>query len=258
VSRVIAVSNQKGGVGKTTTSINFAASLAAIGHKTLLIDLDPQRNASVGVSIKNKKEDVYSLLVGRSSFESVVYETFIPNLFIIPSSADLAATDMEFSFDSGRERVLKKAIESNLLSFDYTVIDCPPSLGFLSLNALVAADSVLVPLQCEYYALEGLVTLLDNIVRVRKKFNSSLVLEGIVLTMYDKRSSLSKQIEEDVRTNIKDKVFKTVIPRNVKIAEAPSHGKPIMFYDLKCSGSVAYMDLAIEFLKKGTRIKTVP
>jgi chromosome partitioning protein len=250
VAKIIAVSNQKGGVGKTTTSVNLAASLAAMGHRALLIDFDPQRNASVGVSIKNKKDEVYSLLVGRSAFESVVYETFIPNFFIIPSSADLAAADMEFASTPGRESILKRAIAENVLLFDYTVIDCPPSFGFLSLNALVAADAVLVPLQCEYYALEGLVTLLDNISRVKKRYNSRLVLEGIVLTMHDKRSSLSRQIEDDVRANIKDKVFNTVIPRNVKIAEAPSHGKPIMFYDLKCPGSVAYMELALEFLKR--------
>lgn len=250
MTQVIAISNQKGGVGKTTTSVNLSSSLAAIGYKTLLIDLDPQRNASVGVGIDNKKTNTYSFLSGISSFQESVFETFIPNLFIMPSTINLAAAEIEFSQEKSREKILKDRLDPFINHFDFIFIDCPPSFGFLSLNALVMAHSVLVPLQCEYYALEGLVFLLDNVLKVKKAFNKQLSVCGIILTMFDKRSGLSLQIEKEVRQNLGEKVFKTVIPRNIRIAEAPSHGKPILFYDIKCSGSIAYLELAKEFLTR--------
>lgn len=250
MTKVISITNQKGGVGKTTTSVNLSAALAAIGKKTLLIDFDPQKNASVGVSINTSKNTIYDFLVEKVDINEAVLKTFVPNLFVIPSTIDLSATEFEFSNHKNRESVLKNLIDGNLNEYDYVFIDCPPSFGFLSLNALVASDSLIIPLQCEYYALEGLVALLDNVLKIKKTYNEKLFVEGIILTMYDKRSILSKQIEDDVRSNIKDKVFNTVIPRNIKIAEAPSHGKPIMFYDLKCSGSTAYLELAKEFLER--------
>lgn len=250
MTQIIAVSNQKGGVGKTTTSVNLAASLAAVGFKTLLIDLDPQRNASVGVSVDAKKKNVYSFLSDQCSFDESVYETFVPHLYIMPSTVNLAALELECAGHKDREYILKSKLFDQARSFDFVFIDCPPSFGLLSLNAWITANFVLVPLQCEYYALEGLVFLLDNILKIKKTFNDQLSISGIVLTMYDKRSILSQQIEDDVRQNLNDKVFKTVIPRNVKIAEAPSHGKPVLFYDIRCPGSVAYLDLAKEFLAR--------
>lgn len=248
--QIVAVSNQKGGVGKTTTSVNLAASLAAAGFRTLLIDLDPQRNASVGISVDSKKKNVYSFLTGHSGFEESIYESFIPNLFVMPSTVNLASLELECVSLKGREFLLKDKAKEHLKRFDFVFIDCPPSFGLLSLNAWAASTAVLVPLQCEYYALEGLVFLLDNILKVKRALNSNLMIAGVVLTMYDRRSILSQQIEEDVRKNLSDKVFKTVIPRNIKIAEAPSHGKPVLFYDLRCTGSLAYLDLAKEFLAR--------
>ncbi|MDR3285423.1 MAG: ParA family protein [Holosporales bacterium] len=248
--KIISINNQKGGVGKTTTAINFSASLAAIGYNILLIDFDPQGNTSSGISIKHKKHNIYTYITKKCNFKEVVQKSFIPGLSVLPSSIHLAAAEIEFSTIDKREYILKDVLEKEKKIFDYIIIDCPPSFGLLSLNALVAADSVLIPLQCEYYALSGLVALLDNISRIKKIYNKNLTIEGIILTMYDKRSALAKQIEDDVRQNLKSKVFKTVIPRNVKIAEAPSHGKPIMFYDLKCSGSIAYLELVKEFLEK--------
>jgi chromosome partitioning protein len=253
MAKVISVSNQKGGVGKTTTSVNLAAAIAAVGYKVLLIDFDSQRNASVGVAVSDSKNNIYSYLSKKITFEEAVHRSFINNLLVIPASSNLVNLETEFLDSKEKESVLKKAISEKKDKFDYIIIDCPPSFGFLSLNALVASDSIIIPLQCEYYALEGLVALFDNVLKVKKFHNNNLAIEGIILTMYDKRSALSRQIEADVRSNIKNKVFETVIPRNVKIAEAPSHGKPIMFYDLKSSGSLAYLEFAKEFLNKEKR-----
>jgi chromosome partitioning protein len=250
MARVVAVSNQKGGVGKTTTAVNLAASLAAMNHKVLLIDFDPQKNASVGVAIGERPNNIYTCITQKCRADEAAYESFIPNLFVIPSCIDLAAAEIEFATMKNRESILKQALLQYSENFDYVFIDCPPSFGFLSLNVLVAANSVLIPLQCEYYALEGLVALLDNILLVRRRFNKSLAIDGVVLTMYDRRSSLSKQIEDDVRSNLQEKIFTTVIPRNTKIAEAPSYGKPVIFYDLKSAGAIAYLDFALEFLGK--------
>lgn len=248
--KIIAISNQKGGVGKTTTAVNLSTSLAAAGFKVLLIDLDPQRNASVSLSVGMNQKNVYSFLSQKYSSQDVLQRTMVPNLSMIPSTFDLAAFEQESSHLKQRELILKERLKEIEGDFDFVLIDCPPSFGNLSMNAWCAADQALVPLQCEYYALEGLVFLLNNILQVKKKLNPSLSILGILLTMYDKRSILSKQIEDDVRHNLGEKVFKTVIPRNIKIAEAPSHGKPVLLYDFRCSGSVAYLSLAKEFLDK--------
>lgn len=250
MARIIAITNQKGGVGKTTTSVNLAASLAAVGYKTLLIDFDPQKNATVSVAIPPKSLNSYTFLVGNSSFEESIFETFIPNLWVMPSTTNLAAAEVELAHAPRRGYILKDRLSTFTKKFDFILIDCPPSFGLLSLNALSVAQFVLVPLQCEYYALEGLVFLLDNILKVKKTFNPALSVCGILLTMYDKRSILSTQIEKDVRNNLGEKVFHTVIPRNIRIAEAPSHGKPILFYDIKCAGSLAYLELTKEFLER--------
>lgn len=250
MTQIVAISNQKGGVGKTTTAVNLSTALAATGYKTLLIDLDPQRNASVSVAVSPRKHTTYTFLVGKHSLEEVVTETFVPNLYLMASSVDLAAFELEVAQTSQREYFLRKRLLKSSQDYEFIFIDCPPSFGTLCLNAWNTAQWVLIPLQCEYYALEGLVLLLNNILKVKKSFNPQLTIGGILLTMYDKRSVLARQIEEDVRQNLGSKVFDTKIPRNIKIAEAPSHGKPVLFYDLRCPGSLAYMDLAKEFLSR--------
>ncbi|MDR2464327.1 MAG: ParA family protein [Holosporales bacterium] len=248
--QVVAVSNQKGGVGKTTTAINLSASLAAAGYRILLIDLDPQRNASVGLSSPIAQENVYTFLSGINDFSSSVHDTFVPNLRLMPSTINLSAIELELTSQKDREYVLKSRMHDMLDDYDFVFIDCPPSFGLLSLNAWNASSFVLIPLQCEYYALEGLVLLLNNILKIKKTFNKKLLISGVVLTMYEKRNVLSREIEIDVRKNLGEKVYKTVIPRNVKIAESPSHGKPVLFYDFKSPGTIAYLELAREFLKK--------
>ena len=248
---VISIANQKGGVGKTTTAVNLATALAAIRKRVLLIDFDPQGNATTGLGIYSKKINTsYDLLARNKTLAEVIINTSIPGLSIIPASIDLVGAEIELVQISGRERILKEALAPYSQMFDYIIIDSPPSMGILSLNALVAANRVLVPLQCEYYALEGLSYLLGSISRIKSAYNPGLELFGIVLTMFDKRNSLSLSVERDVRKHLGKKVFNTIIPRNIKISEAPSYGRPVLIYDVKCLGSCAYMELAKEFLEK--------
>lgn len=252
MTKIISVANRKGGVGKTTTTINIATALAAVGKKVAVIDLDPQGNAttSMGIVKKDNLISVYDVIAGRNNAEQALIATEIPEFFILPASADLAGAEVELISVNNREYVLKNAIISLKNSFDYIFIDCPPSLNLLTINALTASDAVIVPLQCEFLALEGLTDLLRNISRIKKKFNPSLDLQGVVLTMFDKRNNLSQMVEKDVRKYFGNKVYETVIPRNVRISEAPSHGKPVLLYDFKCVGSQAYINLARELLKR--------
>lgn len=252
---IIAVANQKGGVGKTTTTINLATALAAAGKQVLVIDLDPQGNGSTGLGIDHENRGIgsYQLMMGACSLNQATQPTKVPGLFVIPSNQDLSGAEIEMVTLKNREYQLRDALKKEGHIYDYVFIDCPPALGILTLNALVSATGVMVPLQCEFYALEGLSQLLKTIEAVRNGFNSNLVLEGVVLTMFDKRSSLNHQVAEDVRGYLKGKVYETVIPRNVKVSEAPSHGKPVLLYDYKCSGSQAYIQLATEILKRDLR-----
>jgi chromosome partitioning protein len=250
--RIIAVANQKGGVGKTTTAINLATALAAVRKQVLLIDLDPQGNASTGLGIDRRDREIntYHVLMGEADLDEVILPTLIPGLSIVPSGLDLYGAEIELVSVERREYCLQKAIEAAGNRFDYVLIDCPPALGLLTINALVAAQAVLVPLQCEFFALEGLSQLVKTVERVRQAFNLELEIQGIVLTMHDRRNNLSESVAEDVRDYFGDKVYKTVIPRNVRVSEAPSHGKPALVYDMACAGAQAYLHLAGEVLRR--------
>ena len=247
-SRVIAVVNQKGGVGKTTTAVNLAACLAVSERPTLLIDLDPQANASSAYGVVNPTQQLYHTLIGECVMKDAALPTELRFLQVVPSGRDLVGAEIELVETPNRERRLEMALADLRDSYDFVVIDCPPSLGILTLNALVAADSILIPLQCEYYALEGLARLLETVELVRESLNPRLTLEGIVLTMMDQRNNLSRQVAEEVRSHFGESVYRTAVPRNVRLSEAPSHGKPILLYDIHSRGAVAYLQLAEEVL----------
>ncbi len=250
--KIITIANQKGGVGKTTTTINLATAIAAIGQRVLVIDLDSQGNASTGfgLSQSQRQHGIYDVLLDQAVADQYIVSTLVPGLDILPSTVDLSGAEIELVNIEQREFRLKTALRQATLGYDYVLIDCPPALGLLTLNAFIAAHSVLVPLQCEFYALEGLSHLVRTIERIRKTLNPQLEIEGIVLTMYDKRSSLSNNVAADVRHFFGDKVYQTAIPRNVRVSEAPSHGKPVMLYDFKSTGAQAYIQLAKEILQK--------
>lgn len=259
-SRVLTIANQKGGVGKTTTAINLATALAAIGKKVLIIDLDPQGNASTGLGIERKERKISTsdMIRGEATLEQTVIATAVPNLYVSTSTLDLLGIEMEIADDADRAFKLKKAIEEyNPTPFDYILIDCPPSLNLLTINAMAAAHALLVPLQTEFFALEGLSQLLETMKEVQASVNSELDLHGIILTMHDQRNNLACQVESDVREFMGDKVYKTVIPRNVRLSEAPSHGKPAILYDIKCAGSQAYLHLASEIIRKENKLAQV-
>ena len=249
--KIISVANQKGGVGKTTTSINLATSLSAINKKILLIDADPQGNASTGIGISYEKRNpnLYDLIVGETLDERAIKNTIVPGLDIITSNTNLAASEIELAEIKNREFVLSNIL-SKIKDYDYILIDCPPALGLLTINALVASNSIIIPLQSEFFALEGISSLVNSIELIRESFNPKLIIEGILLTMVDKRNSLSSLVEKDVRNHFGETVYKTTIPRNVKVSEAPSHGKPAILYDVNSSGSMAYIGLAREIINK--------
>lgn len=250
--RVIAIVNQKGGVGKTTTTVNLATAMAAVGKRVLVVDADPQGNASTGFGLPRAERGLgsYELMFDGMAVEDVVTQTPIPGLSIITSSADLAGAEIQLVNAEQRESRMAQALDRSAKDYDFILIDCPPSLNLITLNALVAADALLVPLQVEFYALEGISSLLQTVEAVRSRFNPDLEIQGVVLTMFDKRNSLSEAVASDVRAFFGDQVYETEIPRNVRVSEAPSHGKPVLLYDLKCSGSRSYMHLASEFLRR--------
>jgi chromosome partitioning protein len=258
-TRVLAVSNQKGGVGKTTTAINLGTALAAIGEKVLIVDMDPQGNASTGLGVprETRRITIYDVVVDGRSIHDAAVQTAVPGLHIIPADADMSGVEIELSQADRRSYRLRDALEKQAESghtpYDYVLIDCPPSLNLLTLNAMAAADGVLVPLQCEFFALEGLTQLMKTIEMVRQSLNPSLEIQGLVLTMYDRRNALSGQVAADVRGHFGDKVYEAVIPRNVRVSEAPSFGKPVLIYDLKCTGSQAYLKLAKEVVGRERR-----
>ncbi len=252
MGRVISLSNQKGGVGKTTTCINLAAYLAEMGKKVLLIDIDPQGNAGSGLGVDKDglKKTIYNVIIDGMDIRDVILSTSVPNLDLAPANIHLSGAQIELLDDEQREYRFKNAIAEIRNEYDFILLDNPPSLGILTLNSLTASDSVLIPLQCEYYALEGLTQLLKIVQLVQKNFNRDLVIDGVVLTMYDSRTNLANQVVEDVKEYFKDKVFQSIIPRNVRLSEAPSHGKPINFYDRSCTGAVSYEKLGQEVIAR--------
>ncbi|MDR3493685.1 MAG: ParA family protein [Ancalomicrobiaceae bacterium] len=270
--RILALANQKGGVGKTTTAINLGTALAAIGERVLIVDIDPQGNASTGLGIdhRSRKRSTYDILVGEATLDQVIVETSVPRLYVAPSTLDLLGVELEIADSSDRAYRLKRAVKAymaavaafgagrdDLPEFSYVLIDCPPSLNLLTINAMAASNAVLVPLQCEFFALEGLSQLLSTVNQVKASLNPDLTIHGIVLTMYDPRNNLSSQVVADVREHMGDAVYETMIPRNVRISEAPSYGKPALLYDLKCSGSQAYLKLASEVIQRERRLQAM-
>jgi chromosome partitioning protein len=261
--RILAVANQKGGVGKTTTAINLGTALAAVGERVLIIDLDPQGNASTGLGIirKPQQKSSYHVLIGEATLDAVIIDSGIPNLHCAPATIDLLGAELELADLDHKTHRLADALaamadkKQAFNDYSYILVDCPPSLNLLTINSLVAADAILVPLQCEFFALEGLSQLLKTVDRVRTTLNPRLVIQGVVLTMFDRRNSLSEQVAEDVRSVLGDKVYDTVIPRNVRVSEAPSYGRPVLLYDHNCSGSQAYINLASEVIRRERDLK---
>ncbi|OAH54261.1 MULTISPECIES: AAA family ATPase [Bacillaceae] len=253
MGKVIAIANQKGGVGKTTTSVNLGASLSSLEKKVLLLDIDPQGNATSGVGIEKDRVEqcIYDVLIDDVELADVIKPTTAEGMYSVPATIALAGAEIELVSVSSREKRLEKALEPLRDSFDYILIDCPPSLGLLTINALTAADSVLIPVQCEYYALEGLNQLLNTVSLVQKHLNKDLYIEGVLLTMFDARTNLSIQVVDEVKKYFRDKVYRTVIPRNVRLSEAPSHGKPVMLYDARSRGAEVYLDFAKEVAVHG-------
>jgi chromosome partitioning protein len=255
MGKITAIANQKGGVGKTTSAINITASLAASGKRVLLVDADPQGNTTSGIGIDKEhlSGSLYDLYTGTKTAEEIILDTNIENLKLIASNIELIGAELELAGKEGRETILKNSLVPVIHQFDYTFIDCPPSLSLLTLNALVAAEGLLIPMQCEYYALEGISMLLRTYELIKNSFNPGLEIEGILLTMFDGRNSLANQVTDELRKHFGDKVYQTVIPRNVTLAEAPSHGKPVIYYDIRSKGAQSYLELAKEIINHETR-----
>ncbi|HEY4623949.1 AAA family ATPase [Solibacillus sp. FSL R7-0668] len=253
MGRIIAIANQKGGVGKTTTSVNLSACLAYLGKKVLLIDIDPQGNASSGLGVKkgDLESCIYDVLINDEDIKEVIQRTDVENLYIVPTTISLAGAEIELVSTISREVRLKKAVQEIKGNFDFIIVDCPPSLGLLTINALTAADALIIPVQCEYYALEGLSQLLSTVRLVQKHLNKELVIDGVLLTMLDARTNLGLQVIDEVKRYFQDRVYRSIIPRNVRLSEAPSHGKPVILYDAKSRGSEVYLEFAREVIKNG-------